>query len=246
MTNLFGIPYEGRVNFTRGAFLGPAHTRFWLESLEDFSPYQGKDLEYSELGDLYPPSGLSGEEFTAWCAEALNSWAVEPPFLALGGDHTITLPLCLYLREKLGGFTVLYLDAHLDARDEFQGERFCHATVGKRLSDEGFEVLALGWRSLAPGEEGPNENAVFERLSSLKKCYLSLDLDVLDPSVFPGVSNPEPGGMSFGELIGLIQGLRGKIISADMVEYNPREDPGPASGGIAATIAREVLISLSR
>ncbi|MGB9590544.1 MAG: arginase family protein, partial [Candidatus Hydrothermia bacterium] len=190
MTNLFGIPYEGRVNFTRGTSLGPAHIRFWLESLEDFSPYQGKELEYSELGDLYPPSGLSGEEFTAWCVEALRSWEIKPPFLALGGDHTITLPLCLYLRESIGDFTVVWLDAHLDARDEYQGEKFCHATVARRLADEGFEVLILGWRSLAPGEAGPEDKEALERLSSLRKCYLSLDLDVLDPSVVPGVSNP--------------------------------------------------------
>jgi len=242
MTSLFGIPYEGRVNFSRGASLGPAHTRFWLESNEDFSPYQGKELSYSELGDLYPPSGLSGEEFVAWCKEALKSWEIEPPFLALGGDHTISLPLCLYLREKVGEFPVVWLDAHLDARDDYQGERFCHATVARRLRDEGFDVLSLGWRSLASGEEGSEEKDVLERLSSLKKCYLSLDLDVLDPSVFPGVSNPEPGGMSFGDLMGFILGLESKLIAADMVEYNPREDCGPSSGGVAATLARELLI----
>jgi len=242
MSNLFGIPYEGRVNFTRGASLGPAHTRFWLESIEDFSPYQGKELEYSEMGDLYPPSGLSGEGFVAWCAEALKTWEIGPPFLAIGGDHTITLATCIYLREKLGEFPVVWLDAHLDARDEYQGERFCHATVARRLADEGFEVLSLGWRSLAPGEEGPEERDVLERLSSVKKCYLSLDLDVIDPSVFPGVSNPEPGGMGFGDLMGFILGMEGKLLAADMVEYNPREDDGPASGGAAATLARELLI----
>lgn len=242
MSNLFGIPYEGRVNFTRGASLGPAHTRFWLESIEDFSPYQGKELEYSEMGDLYPPSGLSGEGFVAWCVEALKEWEIGPSFLALGGDHTITLATCIYLREKLGEFPVVWLDAHLDARDEYQGERFCHATVARRLADEGFEVLSLGWRSLAPGEEGPEERDVLERLSSVKKCYLSLDLDVLDPSVFPGVSNPEPGGMGFGDLMGFILGMEGKLLAADMVEYNPREDDGPASGGAAATLARELLI----
>lgn len=245
MTNLFGIPYEGTINFTRGTSLGPAHTRFWLESLEDFSPYQGKELEYSELGDLYPPSGLSGEEFVGWCVEALKEWETQPPFLALGGDHTITLPLCLYLRERIGEFTVVWLDAHIDAKDEYQGERFCHATVAKRLSDHGFSVLPLGWRSLAPGETGPDEKKALVKLSSLKRCYMSLDLDVLDPSVFPGVSNPEPGGMGFGELMSVILSLEGKLLAADMVEYNPREDGGPASGGVAATIARELLVLLS-
>ncbi len=246
MTNLFGIPYEGRVNFTRGASLGPAHTRFWLESIEDFSPYQARELEYSELGDLYPPSGLSGEEFVSWCLEALDQWELEPPFLALGGDHTITLATCIYLREKLGEFPVVWLDAHLDARDEYQGDKFCHATVARRLSDNGFQVLPLGWRSLAPGEEGPNEKKILARLSSLKKCYMSLDLDVLDPSVFPGVSNPEPGVMSFGELISVILGLEGKILAADIVEYNPREDAGPASGGAAAILTRELLTLMGK
>lgn len=242
MTNLFGISYEGNVNFTKGTSLGPAHTRFWLESIEDFSPYQARELEYTELGDLYPPFGLSGKEFVDWGAEALKEWELEPPFLAIGGDHTITLATCLYLREKLGKFPVVWLDAHLDARDEFQGEKFCHATVARRLADEGFEVLSLGWRSLAPGEVGPEEKDVLERLSSVKKCYLSLDLDVLDPSVFPGVSNPEPGGMGFGDFMGFILSMEGKLLAADMVEYNPREDMGGLSGATAATLARELLI----
>jgi len=270
---LIGLPYEGKEDFRRGASLGPAYIRWALESIESFSPYQGRELPpYQDEGDHYFP-GKFGAQFVAQARAKLEELlAPGEKFILLGGDHLITLPALELLSSRdlddphplshsrsrsRSQFIVVHLDAHLDRRDSFEGERLSHATVIKRAEEllGPGRLISLGVRSKAPCEEkGPNARYLWEETDSIfeelagSRVYLTLDLDVLDPGIFPAVSNPEPGGMGFRELLELLFriGSQAELIGADLVEFNPLASPSAfESGALAATLLRELLILLS-
>ncbi len=255
MIKLIGIPYECGENFLKGTSMAPAKIRWAMESIEIYSIYQNDFLpDYQDLGDFIPQE--KGYREMLGDIEYKMSEVVDGPFGVLGGDHTITLPIIRALNKKRADFYVLHLDAHLDMRDEYFGNRYSHATVLRRVIEEIGEdkVISLGYRSTLPNEEYPPRNsAPFEVVKPLtailarlnpSKIYLTLDLDVLDPSEFPAVSNPEPGGISFRELVEAILMLKGKLVGFDIVEFNPAIFPGHFPAVTAAVILRELLIAL--
>ncbi len=255
MIDLIGIPYEGGENFLKGTSLGPSKIRWALESLEVWSIYQNESIpEYIDHGDFIPPEE-SPEDVYRTIEEKISN--INPQKIAIiGGDHNITYPVVKFLNRKDENFVVVHFDAHLDMRDTYKGNLFSHATVMKRVLELVGEdrLISLGYRSFAKGEEVPPRfSAPFEILRPLKqflyelkpeKIYLTVDLDVLDPSEFPAVSNPEPGGISFKELLNAIMELRGKLIGFDIVEFNPIAFTGSFPAMTAATILRELLIAL--
>ncbi len=253
---VLGIPYEGYENFQPGVQLAPAHIRWAYDSIEWYSIYQGKKVpEFEDLGDFYFYSKENPESFLKNAIALLNKINLLPPFVALGGDHFVTYPVVKYLYEKGVNFKVIHLDAHLDRRDAMGGNPFSHASVIKRIEElVGVNnVFTFGYRSYFP-EETPNNAIPFKVLEPLKEFlqkeegpfYLTLDLDVLDPSILPAVSNPEPGGITFQELIECFKILKDKIIAMDIVELDPLLDNSRSSSIIAAEIFREALILLGK
>ncbi len=249
---VFGVPYEGKENFQKGTFLAPSFIRYHLSSLEYYSTIQSKDMKsFEDLSDFYPPLDVSGKEFMDFLIERLRAFDIRPPFIALGGDHFITLPLVKYLKEIGFDFKVVHFDAHMDRREEFEGEKYNHATVMHHV--EGIvgqeNIISVGIRAKAPCEK--KEKNIFyawEDYSSILKklsvpVYLSLDLDVINPAEFPGVTNPEPGGPSLFEVVEDVLSLK-HIIAADIVEFSPLVDSSTHSGVAAAFIFRELLIKL--
>jgi len=252
---VIGIPYEGRENFLRGTFLGPAKIRWAFESIEWFSIYQKKEIpDFYDHGDLYLYLLDEPQKFIERCIESLNKIGLSIPFVALGGDHLITYPLIRYLKEKNYTFKVIHLDAHLDRRNSFHGSRFSHATVIRRIEELlGSEnVISFGYRSYYPGEHEAKRGETFKVFEPLRMLvreengpfYLTIDLDVLDPSIMYAVSNPEPGGISFKELLDSILLLKDKLLGVDIVELNPLLEKDHASSTLAAVIFREILIAL--
>lgn len=255
MIDLIGIPYEGGENFLKGTTLGPSKIRWALESLEVWSIYQNDFLpKYHDHGDFIPPEE-SPETVIREIEEKISS--LNPgELVVIGGDHNVTYPVIKVLNKRDKNFVVVHFDAHLDMRESYKGNTFSHATVMKRVLELVGEdrLISLGYRSIAKGEETPPRfSAPFEVLKPLQdfldelnpeKVYLTMDLDVLDPSEFPAVSNPEPGGISFKELLQAILVLKGKLIGFDLVEFNPVVFPGSYPAMTAATILRELLIAL--
>ncbi len=255
MIDLIGIPYEGGENFLKGATLGPSKIRWALESLEVWSIYQNDSLpEYRDHGDFIPPEE-SPEVVIQEIEEKILGLNSER-LAIIGGDHNITYPVIKALNRKDKNFTVVHIDAHLDMRESYKGNPFSHATVMRRIYEIVGEdrIISLGYRSIAMGEESPPKfSAPFEVLKPLKKflkelnpekIYLTIDLDVLDPSEFPAVSNPEPGGITFRELLHAVLELKERLIGFDIVEFNPVVFPGTYPAMTAATILRELLIAL--
>ena len=256
MIRLVGLPFETEANFLRGAALGAAHLRWHMWGIDEYSPLQRAKLpEYEDTGDLWLNFDLPPKERLDRMEDHLKALfsrypPQSQPYLFLGGDHTVTWATARALRGAVGEFAILHLDAHLDRWDDYGG-RFSHATVMRRLEEEGFTIGTFGYRTVGSQEYIPRYGEMYS-LKGVKgfverygKVFLSLDLDVLDPSEFPCVSNPEPMGVRFSELMEVLLSLKGRLLGVEVVEYLPTLDTSHRCGSVGAVLLREVMILLS-
>jgi agmatinase len=255
---IVGIPFDRTSSFIPGSRFAPQFIRQCSENIEDYSPYQNEtlsDLKICDSGDLQ----LCTKDWLSEVENRVSTIVRDEKFpLLLGGEHTITLPIIKALRQRYATFSVVQFDAHCDLRDEYCGESICHATVMRRVSEiVGIKnVYQFGIRSGTQEEFTFNKNLyrfeVLKPLSSVidnitEPLYCTIDIDVLDPGILPAVSTPEPGGISYRELIDALLLFKNKtVIGADIVEYNPLAAPPYASGSTVAEIVREILLLLKK
>jgi agmatinase len=255
---VLGFPYDRTSSFIPGSRFGPQYMRQCAENIEDYSPYQDRslyDLKVCDLGDIE----FHGEDWLGQIEEEVgNVYDKKKHFVFLGGEHTITPHIVSAVKGKHGDFTLVQFDAHCDLRDEYLGEKNCHATAMRRVIDVlgADHLYQFGIRSGTREEFQYGENLhkfrVHEPLSRVIKnikepLYISIDIDVLDPGVMPAVSTPEPGGIAYQELVDSLMLFKGKeIISADIVEYNPLAASPYASGSTAAEVLRELILVMAR
>lgn len=250
---IVGVPYDATSSFRQGSRWGPAAIRHASESIETYSPLIDRDLDdvpFVDGGDL----DVEGLEPPAMVRAVRRHLGPGLPFL-LGGEHTITLGAVQALAALHHDLAVIQWDAHTDLRATYEGREIGHATVMRRILDGGVPLVQLGIRA------GTREEFALARDSSLyisrgvslpvplldalrpRPLYLSVDIDVLDPSVAPGTGNPEPDGASYAELLEGLRSLSGHHIAAlDLVEVAPPWDPGGRTAVIAATLVREMLL----
>lgn len=252
---LLGVPFDGTACFKPGARFGPGGIRFWSDVLETYSrsfDASLEDLKIADAGDLPVLSAdwkSTSVKIRESVGDILQSGAV--PIL-VGGEHLVSLPAVEVCASFYPGLFVLQLDAHMDLRDEYEGVRFSHATVMRRVMEVvgSDRLLQHGIRSgtreeWALSDEKRTMVSDLRQISELvgeRPLYLSVDLDVLDPSVMPETGAPEPGGMTFNELHEALLALRGlNIIGGDVVEYCPSPGWGGPSGAVAAKVVRELI-----
>jgi agmatinase len=255
---LLGVPFDGTSSFRPGSRFGPSAIRAWSPLLETWSPLFGRDLAevaLADLGDLdLPVAGWERVEPVVRAATGEILAAGQVPVL-LGGEHLVTLAAVAAAQERHPDLCVLQFDAHLDLRAEYLGDPFSHATVMRRIVELAGPERVMQWGARS-GERGEWDWArrnrtlvadmaeVRERASG-RPIYLTIDLDVLDPSVFPATGAPDPGGATFRELEAALLALRGeRIVAADLVEFSPAAGPGAgdASGAAAAKAVRETIL----
>lgn len=254
---VLGLPYDRTVSFVPGTRYGPQYVRMCSENIEDHSPYQDRslyDVKIHDAGDVH----FETQEWQQEAEKALNAINPKQKVIVLGGEHTVTLPVVSWLYKKKEPFSVIHFDAHCDLRDAYLDEKICHATVMRRVSEIiGMDRLyQFGMRSGTREEFSLNKNlkkfSIYEYLPDVlaeikEPIYLSLDIDVLDPGVMPGVGTPEPGGISYKELIDSLLLLGNtEIIAADIVEYNPLAATPWASGCTTAAVLRELILTMHR
>ncbi|MBE0700956.1 MAG: agmatinase, partial [Acholeplasmataceae bacterium] len=181
--------------------------------------------------------------------------------MMVGGEHLVSYPVIKAVFEKYPNLHIIHLDAHTDLRESFFGRQLSHATfmrhVHKFVGDG--KIYQFGIRSgEKPEFEWANEGHVtmrkfdFEGLDQVvedlkdKPVYITIDLDVLDPSVFPGTGTPEPGGMQYKELLWAFDQFEklNELVAADFVELSPMLDPSGASTAVAAKTLREMVLLL--
>lgn len=263
---LFGAPFDSTTSFRPGTrFAGPA-IRGDSWGLETYSPYQDRDLTDCHIfdsGDLELAIGDS-EKVLAVIEERAETILKDDklPFL-IGGEHLVTLGSIRAAARKYPGLHIIHLDAHTDLREDYLGVRLSHACVIRRCweilgngrihqfgirsgeKDE-FEWAKSGHTSLHPFDlEGLEETV--ESLQG-KPVYFTLDLDVLDPSVFPGTGTPEPGGIDYMTLqravIAVCQNVC--LVGCDVNELCPPYDASGVSTAVACKIIREMLLAIGR
>lgn len=257
---LFGCPLDQTSTFRSGSDRAPESIREASDSIETYSPFLDRDLtdyRFADLGDVdFSNADLETclERIESFCSTILNQGA-KP--VALGGEHTVTLPIVRGLNKVCHDFLVIHLDAHTDLRDTYEGASLSHATVIRRVVDLiGPErLIQMGIRSgtreefvwmkqngtLYQWDKG-TEKSLLKRLNNCE-VYVTLDLDVLEPACLPGTGNPEAGGWFYNDLERFIKILTSvKLIGADVVELNPGLDKSGMSSILAAKIVRELLL----
>lgn len=260
---IFGAPFDSTTSFRPGTRFASKTMRGDSFGIETYSPYQDKDLEDASVfdgGDLELPFGNTVrvlEQIEAFEAELLE--AEKLPCM-IGGEHLVTLGAVRAVVKKYPDLHMLHFDAHADLRDDYLGERLSHATVMRRvweLIGDG-RIFQFGIRSGDRSEflwakdhvftNRFNFNGLSDVAAQLrgKPVYLSIDLDVLDPSVFPGTGTPEAGGVTFMELLDAVRTVSGlNIVACDLNELSPVYDQSGVSTAVACKMLRELLLSLS-
>ncbi|WP_352420170.1 agmatinase [Proteiniborus sp.] len=262
---LFGAPYDGTTSYRPGTrFAAKAMRSDSILGFETYSPYQDKDLsEISvfDYGDLVLPYG-GPEQILDIISNFTKDVLIDNKIpVMIGGEHLVTLGTVRAIVEKYPELHVIHFDAHTDLRHEFFGKELSHATVMRRVWDlvgDG-KIFQMGIRSGDKTEfewakEHLHQNRyncddidyIVEKTKG-KPVYVTIDLDVLDPSVFPGTGTPEPGGVDYSTLLNCILKMSElNIVGADINELSPHYDPSGASTAVAIKTLRELLLVMHK
>ena len=261
---LFGAPFDSTTSFRPGTRFASKAMRSESFGIETYSPYQDGDLEdfaVFDSGDLELPFGNTQrvlDQIEEHTAEILKDGKIP---CMIGGEHLVTLGAMRAVVKQYPDVHIIHFDAHADLREDYLEERFSHATVLHRVWDlvgDG-KIFQFGIRSGDRSEFVWAKDHVFtnkfnfhglkEIVDQLKEkpVYFTLDLDVLDPSVFPGTGTPEAGGVSFQELLeAMIQVSHLNIVGFDVNELSPVYDQSGSSTAMACKVLRELIIAVMK
>ena len=261
---LFGAPFDSTTSFRPGARFGPSAIRHESFGLETYSPYQGKDLSdvsVFDSGDLELCFG--SQESALEDIEERTQLILDAGKLPLlvGGEHLVSLGSVRAVAKKYEDLHIIHFDAHADLRDEYLGMGLSHACVMRRC----YELLGDGKIHQFCIRSGERDEFLFAKehtdmhkfsFEGLKELvdrlmkdnvpvYFTIDLDCLDPSVFPGTGTPEAGGVTFMELLDAIKLVaKTNIVGADVNELAPMLDNSGASTAVACKVLRELMLAI--
>ncbi|WP_297766407.1 agmatinase [uncultured Muriicola sp.] len=249
---LQGILFDEKSSFLRGPSKAPAEIRAaYHSSSSNYFAENGLEISpdiFEDKGDFKIEEYFDIERITA---SNLNK---NIPIITLGGDHSISYPVLKALYQEYGSLEILHIDAHGDLYDSFDGDRYSHACPFARVMEDklAHRLVQIGVRTMNTHQREQAKKFGVEIVEmkdlDLQKLpvfknplYLSVDIDVLDPSCAPGVSHQEPGGLMVRELLHIIQHIQVPILGADIVEYNPERDVNKMTAMVCAKIFREIL-----
>lgn len=262
---LYGAPFDSTTSYRPGTRFASRMMRAESYGLETYSPYQDFDLEDAAVfdgGDLelcFGDTQKALDDIHDFAADILKDNKLP---LLIGGEHLVSLPAIRAVYEKYPDLCVIHFDAHTDLRDDYLGAKLSHASVIRRVWDfvgDG-RIWQFGIRSGERAEfywakehthlQKFNFDGLENAVAQLKgkPVYLTIDLDVLDPSCFPGTGTPEAGGVTFMQLfnamLSIIQGCQ--VVGCDLVELSPMLDASGASTATALKVLREMLLGLEK
>ena len=255
---LLGVPYDEASSYRHGAALAPRAIRAELERARSYSNLfteTGVDLGRPGLlmdaGDV--DCGTATETRAAIEYEVMEQLDRGHRLLVLGGDHSITYPALRGASGRLGTLDVLHIDAHPDLYPDLDGRKYSHASPFARALEDGLlgRLAQVGIRTMNPVQRlvadrhGVEVTTMMDwkgppRFQFERPVWISLDLDAIDPGFAPGVSHPEPGGLSVRDVISVIQRVEGRVVGADLVEYNPRADINGRTAPVCVKLLKEL------
>lgn len=260
---LLGLPYDASSSFLRGTAAAPPLIRQalhspagnpWTETGVDL----GVDGALGDAGDV--PLGTSAVDARTKIEEAIRTLldAGGRP-IALGGDHSVTYPIVRAVRWFHPQLSILHFDAHPDLYPEFEGDRYSHACPFARIMEERLadRLVQVGIRTSTAVQRAEAERYGVEvidmrawvagRRPELRApVYVSIDIDAFDPAFAPGVSHREPGGLTVREVLAVLHGLTVPLVGADIVEFNPAQDPSGMTATLCAKLVKEVAGKMTR
>lgn len=258
------IPYDSTTDWKSGTRDGPMAIIDASQQLERYDPELDRELHLvgiHTLPELQPLKSGPEQTVERVCRVASDLVGSGKFVVMLGGEHSLTVGTVKAHAQKFHRLSVLQLDAHTDLRDEYEGTKYSHACVMRRVL-EYCPIVQVGIRSLSMEEhqflaqsqmrpflaqDTPLDQERLDRIiSSLsEEVYITIDLDVLDPSIMPAVGTPQPGGMGWYEVLELLRQVAAKtrIVGFDVVELCPKE--GPASSAFLAAKLTYKLIGFS-
>ncbi|MGG1314559.1 agmatinase [Cohnella laeviribosi] len=260
---IYGMPMDFTVSFRPGSRFGPGRIREASVGLEEYSPYLDRSLEelaYFDAGDLLLPFGNAARSLDI-IGDYVRGVLADGKFpLGLGGEHLVTWPVLQEVYKKYPDLAVIHIDAHADLRESYEGEPLSHSTPIRKAAElmGGRNIYQFGIRSGSREEWAyARENINFypfdvaaplrEVLPSLagRPVYVTIDIDVLDPSAAPGTGTAEAGGITSKELleaVHLIARSGANVVGADVVEVAPIYDPTEQTPIVASKLVREMLL----
>jgi agmatinase len=274
---IVGVPFDSGVSYRPGARFGPTAVRNGSKLLRPYHPgldtYPLHVRQVADAGDI-PANPFDIAEAIATVDQAARVLLDQADHLvAIGGDHTIALPLLRATAARHGPVALVHFDAHLDTWDTYFGAPYTHGTPFRRAVEEGLlamdasahvgirgplygaadlsEDKALGFSIVSTADvarHGVDQaiDRVRERVAD-RPVYLSVDIDVLDPAHAPGTGTPEPGGLTTRELQLILRGLTGlNLVGGDIVEVAPAYDHAELTALAAANVGYELLGLLAR
>ena len=263
---LFGAPFDSTTSFRPGARFGSSAIRHESFGLETYSPYQDKDLmdfAVFDSGDLelcFGSSEAALSDIEDRTAQILNDGKLP---LMIGGEHLVTLGAVRAVLKQYPDLHMIHFDAHADLRDDYLGAKLSHACVLRRCH----ELLGDGrihQFCIRSGEKAEfafakahtdmhpfdfvGLRAVVDQLTEANvPVYVTIDLDCLDPSVFPGTGTPEAGGVTFMQLLtAILEVCKTNVVGADVNELAPMLDVSGVSTATACKVLRELLLALNK
>lgn len=260
---IYGMPMDFTVSFRPGSRFGPPRIREVSVGLEEYSPYLDRsleDIEYFDAGDLLLPFGNAARSLDIigeFVRDVLKDGKMP---VGLGGEHLVSWPIFQEVYAKYPDLAIIHFDAHADLREQYEGEPLSHSTPLRKAAGliGGKNIFQFGIRSGSREEwQFARENInfhPFEVLEPLKKVlpelagrpvYLTIDIDVLDPSCAPGTGTAEAGGITSKELIESVHAIARagiNIVGCDLVEVAPAYDPTEQTQIVAAKVIREMLL----
>ena len=257
MISVVGVPFDEYSSFLRGSAQAPQKIReafrsdsanYYSENLINLNGHGG----WQDEGDLKLPAG---KDAIAAIENAMQGYlSKNDKILSIGGDHSVTYPIVKAFEQKYGKLTILHMDAHSDLYDDFEGNKYSHACPFARIMEGGLasRLIQVGIRTMNAHQSDQAKRFGVEviemkhwrndmRFKLEGPVYISLDMDAIDPAFAPGVSHHEPGGFTSREIISLLQNLKGNIVGADLVEYNPTRDESGITAMLAAKLFKELL-----
>lgn len=260
---LYGMPMDYTVSFRPGSRFGPARIREVSIGLEEYSPYLDCSLDevgYFDAGDLLLPFGNASRSLEM-IGDYVKGLLAEGKFpLGLGGEHLVSWPVIREVYAKYPDLAVIHIDAHADLREQYEGEPLSHSTPIRKAADlmGGNNIYQFGIRSGTKEEFAYARQNInfypFDVLEPLKRAlpslqgrpvYVTIDIDVLDPSAAPGTGTAEAGGITSKELLAAVHEIARsgvRVVGADVVEVAPVYDPSEQTQIVAAKLIREMLL----
>ncbi len=260
---IYGMPMDYTVSFRPGSRFGPGRIREVSVGLEEYSPYLDRSLEdmvYYDAGDLLLPFGNAARSLEM-IGDYVKQLLAEDKFpLGLGGEHLVSWPIFREMYAKYPDLAIIHIDAHADLREQYEGEPLSHSTPLRKAADliGPSNIYQFGIRSGTREEfQYARQNInfyPFDVLEPIKQVlpslagrpvYVTIDIDVLDPSAAPGTGTAEAGGITSKELLAAIHEIarsQAHVVGADVVEVAPVYDHSEQTPIVAAKLVREMLL----